>query len=363
MGSKLWHYRFMHLRCFELVIVIVVCALGGCAADGDAVPILESNQMAFDDLFVFEDSIRLDPAVLLGRIMYLDVGSSKEFLVSDYVGQGVCLFSPTGALVGEMVIDECAPGADGFQVSSAVFASETALWRLRGERGYVFDRDGNCLESKKSLEFLRTQAICAQGDTIFAWQQASRDGRGVIGFSDQLEPVIQIDLPPPKFPVLSRQYFSGKNRTIACFDDGPWYKMKEDVDARPLQKRSDLIQFKPFFFRSIEEDMLPIGDAGWKKHFANAKGTWTGGVFELTGSIHLVMYTNIPKRFHNPAWKRTRGLSIVDHADYSFSASTIVWTAPLDTRDGYAYFEGAHEQLADGLVGNPVILRYRFLRP
>ncbi len=350
-------------RGLNVVIAVAICAWGGCATDEGAVPVLESARMGFDELFVLEDTIRLDPAVLLGRITRLDVSTSKEFLVSDEVGQGVYLFSPTGALLSKMVIDECAPGADGFRVRSAVFASDNRIVAVAGERGYVFDRDGNCLVHKKALEFLTTQAICAQGDTIFAWQQASRDGRGIIGFSDQLEPVIQIDLPAPKFPILSMQYFSGINHAIACFDDGPWIRLKESVDAQPMRERSGRIQFEPFFYRPVKRDMLAIGEPGWKKRLANAEGTWTGGLFELTGSVHLLMYTNVPKRLHNPEWKRTRGLSIVDHADYSYSASAIVWAAPLDTRDGYAYFEGDHEQLADELVGNPVILRYRFLRP
>ena len=151
---------------------------------------------------------------VLGRITHLEVDHpSSELLVSGELGQGVYLFSLTGALLSKMGIDECAPAADGFSVNSAVFASDDRMVADDGSRGHVFDRDGNCLVSKESFDFLTTQAICAQGDTIFAWQQARRDGRRVIGFSDQLEPEIQIDLPPPKSPhLVSPILFGDKSR-------------------------------------------------------------------------------------------------------------------------------------------------------
>ena len=155
----------MHYPHLVWIMAMVIWALGGCETDRDAVSVLESSRMEFDDLFIFEDSIRLDPAVLLGRITHLDVSSSNELLVSDELGQGVYLFSLTGALLSEMVIDECAPEADGFSVNSAVFASDDCIVAIDGSRGYVFDRDGNCLVSKEYFDFLTTQAICAQGDT------------------------------------------------------------------------------------------------------------------------------------------------------------------------------------------------------
>ena len=46
----------------------VIWALGGCETDWDAVSVLESSRMEFDDLFVFEDPIRLDLAVLLAEV-------------------------------------------------------------------------------------------------------------------------------------------------------------------------------------------------------------------------------------------------------------------------------------------------------
>lgn len=351
-------------RCSQpFILAAAFYALGGCVEGGDTVSVLKSNRVEFGDLFAFEDSIRLDSAVLLGDIEFLDVSTSGEFLVSDEVGQGVYLFSPAGGLLSEMVIDVCAPGAEGFTVSSAVFFGDDRIVAIDGDRGYVFDKDGNCIVSRQAIELLTTQAICARGDTIFAWQQAWRDARQVIGFSDQLEPVTEIGLPLPELPALSSQYYAWKTRAIACFDDGPWVRLKEAVDARPMRTRPDLIHFEPFFYRPMKQDMLPIGDPGWRRRFANAEGTWLGGVFALQGSVHLAMYTNLPERYHHPDWTRTYGLAIVDHADYSFSASSLVWSAPLSTRDGYAYFEGDREQLADGRVGNPVILRYRFLRP
>ena len=43
--------------------------------------------------------------------------------------------------------------------------------------------------------------------------------------------------------------------------------------------------------------------------------------------------------------------------------STVPYKAPKTARYGYLYFLGDNEVMADGDVGNPVVLRYKFKPP
>ena len=55
--SGLWNNRMMHYPHLVWIMAMVIWALGGCETDRDAVSVLESSRMEFDDLFIFEDSI------------------------------------------------------------------------------------------------------------------------------------------------------------------------------------------------------------------------------------------------------------------------------------------------------------------
>ncbi len=48
--------------------------------------------MPFDELFVLQDTLRLDPSMLIGQVGFLDISARDEILVTDHVANSVYLF-------------------------------------------------------------------------------------------------------------------------------------------------------------------------------------------------------------------------------------------------------------------------------
>ena len=80
----------------------------------------------------------------------------------------------------------------------------------------------------------------------------------------------------------------------------------------------------------------------------------------------MVVYSNLDNRWQPEGLEDTRirrGISVASNAGQFFPRSTISSFRPVAAGYGYAYRRGNHELLPDGDVGNPLILRYRFIPP
>ncbi|MXW83188.1 MAG: hypothetical protein F4246_01920 [Rhodothermaceae bacterium] len=80
----------------------------------------------------------------------------------------------------------------------------------------------------------------------------------------------------------------------------------------------------------------------------------------------MLVYRNIDDRWRPEETEGLSvylGLSIASNIKQFPSRSTISPISPLATGDGYIYSQGDPELLPDGDVGNPTVLRYRFIPP
>ena len=74
----------------------MVLFLTGCRSQESGVHTVRSPTVPFDELFVLEDTVRLDPDILIGQVIFVDVNPSGEILISDYQTNLTYLFSSSG---------------------------------------------------------------------------------------------------------------------------------------------------------------------------------------------------------------------------------------------------------------------------
>ena len=104
-----------------------------------------SELVPFEDLFVVEDTLVLDPSVILGWIWFMDVDASGSVLITDIQSDLAHLFTPTGLHQATYSMDTCFPSDFGHSLWISRFANgDRIIMTTLGGTIVVFDRSGNC---------------------------------------------------------------------------------------------------------------------------------------------------------------------------------------------------------------------------
>ena len=67
-----WHRRYSIIPC-AVVVVFVMGTLFSSASHAQDVHEVEAKLVDFDELFVLEDTVRLDPSVIIGDVSDMDI--------------------------------------------------------------------------------------------------------------------------------------------------------------------------------------------------------------------------------------------------------------------------------------------------
>ena len=342
----------MHQLCARaFVIVGFSCFLFCNSIHAQANRVASTRLVGFDEVFVLEDTVRLDPSVLIGRIGDLDVNSAGEILITDPRAQNVSVWSPAGQFLRELSVEECDPGTHLVPFGAQFIGNGHVMMYNGSGRAYVFDGTGKCVVSAKGAEFMNITSVCARKDTIFAMPHPFPLPAPVAkmkAYSKSLVLLEEIAIEPPQWPSLALQFVT-PGRSLACFGDGVWYMYQGHMDASPVQPQSAHVQYKPPYFVKRRRD----APADIRSGSRNDAGTGMHGIFSIDGDTRLVAHSV----------GKDRGLTIVDHKNrYSTVSATIpLWL--MAARNGMLYFTGDLETLSNGEKGNPVLIRYRFTPP
>ena len=348
-----------------LLIFLAVLFLTGCRPQESEVHTVRSPTVPFEELFVLEDTVRLDPAILIGQIIFIDVNPSGEILVSDRQANITYLFSSSGNHLRSYSAYACLSDDVHFYPWSTRFLGDEHVVTMQfAGPAVVFNMDGSCYANTKML-MPYAKAICIQEDSIFAQQMWPEEPATANVYSPTLEKIEEIHIKPPRLIFLNR-YFAGQaGRTIDCFDDGPYYVYAESMDAIPVRSSSSGIQFRPDFFEWRPGDLpdAPPHDENMRRRQKEYPSTIA--VFALDRSTRLVSYSDLESQWHSGDINADRqlGLSISSNSGQFPARSTISPVYPQGAGNGYFYAVGENELLPDGSYGNPLILRYKFILP
>ena len=342
-------------------LIIAALAITGMIATSNLchAQTVQTTQIAdFDELFVVQDTIRLDQSVLIGRISDLDISVSGEMLLVDDVADKVYHFSATGRLLHELSVVGCHPGGMPRPLSARFLGDgQLIMWDARNVSTYLFDSNGQCVKHVKSPDLININGMCAHGDKIFAMPIHS--SLKAKAFSRDLDLLDEFELEPERWPVLITSILVRPGHSLECFDDGPWYVYIYSMDATPIGREAGFSRYEPAFFVERKRDIrrpVPTRLIG-----AN-DASIVVGLYRLDNSTRIVVHSRIR---HRNKWLSDWGLTIVSHKNLFPSVSV-----PLFPRKGFKggangmlYFQGDHEPLEDGLLGNPELVRYRFIPP
>ena len=331
---------------------------------------LDSPIVPFDELFAAADTIRLDPSIIIGQISFLDVNREGRFLVTDGVGGRVDLFSSSGEHIRAYSVPDCLPDLERLYPFSSRFLGEDHIvtMTLRGAV-VVFGTDGSCAGATRRLPF-PSVGFCTNVDSIFflgiPLPVNKVSGRNTIAvYSPELRKLRDIPVMWPEFPMLNVGRGGIMGRNIDCFSDAPFYTYLESMDAIPARSHVEITQQRPEFFEKRPRDLsqhmsLEVQNAEWNKYIT------TDGIFALDGYTRMLVYRNIGDKWQlevEGSDRKRRGVSVASNVGRFPHRSTISSTVPIAAGFGYVYSRAAPELLPDGDVGNPVVLRYRFIPP
>ena len=136
----------LSLGCWSL------CSLG-CFFEGNGV--VTPDHVPFERVFALEDTIRLDPNVMIGSVRALDVDDKGQLLLVDSKNRSVQLFSKTGEHRHSMRVAECDPGTSFDPETARFIENGQVVVRSGFAAGYVFSSSGECVAVERS-EHVRT---------------------------------------------------------------------------------------------------------------------------------------------------------------------------------------------------------------
>ena len=347
------------------LLILLVIVVAGCGPEEQENRIIRSPVVPFDELFTVADTVRLDPSVVIGSVGVLDVNAQGEFLVSDHVGRGLHRFSPSGSHVRSYSVPDCLPDEANFMpMSTSRLLRNGGIMTMKvGGAAVIFDANGNCVEATRRLEAF-SKAFCEYQGSIYV-HRVYVEGKATMGvYSPALEAIDDLEIEPPRLVSLN-QFYSGLIGTgVACFADGPYYVYLESMDGLAARIGSSITQYQPEFFELRPDDLSR--EADFRERSRQTRDyPLTISIFALDGSTRMVVTTNLDEKWRLDSSEATSslGLSIASNTGRFPGRSTISPIPPRAAGNGYFYAVGDNEQLPNGDVGNPVIVRYRFIPP
>ena len=187
----------------------------------------------------------------------------------------------------------------------------------------------------------------------------------LVVYSSKLVKLRDIPVKPTVFSELNDGSMGRRGRSIACFDDGPYFAYQESMDAMPAYSNTELILQRPKIFVDRPRDLPRNWSTDrqredWRKYLS------LYSVFALTHQTRMVVHHTLEDRWR-PADLDDRayvvGIGIVSNTGEFPARSTITTVPPIAAGNGYMYYRGKHELLPDGEFGNRLILKYRFVQP
>ena len=339
----------------QLAVVSVAIAATSFPSFGQQAPTYVAPYVPFDEIFVAEDTLTLDPEILIGQVQSLDISDTGAMVLVDNVAQAIHLFTATGSHVAQLNIEDCFPES-GAPKSARFVGNDRIVARGSSGTYLVFDSTGKCIFGKRRQELVATTGFCGVEDSLFVFRSFTRQNPSLLVLTPDLELAREVSLRAPKFRLLSTQILPAPGRSIGCFETGPRYIYPESPDAVSAQSQDEPHNV-PVFYKDRDKDLSM--DTDRIKRFGEImEYTFANGVYELYDSVHIVAYYGQRKaRFNN---QESFGLQIVDHTRPESAISTITDIDIKAAKGGLVYAMGEHEERPDGTVDNPVIIRYRY---
>lgn len=367
MKDEYWITAIRSLRAGPVACLVLAGLLTGYAPRSNASSqdvVYTSEMVPFEDLFVVEDTLVLDPSVILGPIWFMDVDASGSVLITDRQAALAHLFAPTGQHQATYSMETCYPSDFGHSLWISRFADDDRIiltsW---GKAIVVFDRSGDCLAAKRKVTMI--MSFCALGDSMYVFGGPQSPSTSIMDvYSLDLESRREIVLEDPEFYRLNESYQGVAGRNIACFDGGPWYKYHEDMDARAVYGDSGMAKARPEFFVRRDRD-IPVGLGIRRRQRVLHAYPLMIGLYALDKDIRMGAFSDIDEAYRTEkvASDYVIGLSIVSNSNKFKAVSTVPYRIPKTARNGYLYFLGEHVPMENGDVGNPALIRYRFIPP
>ena len=320
--------------------------------------------VSFGEIFASPDTVRLDTSVVVGIVSFLDVNQEGHLLVADRIAHEAHHFSSSGNHIQTYAIDTCQPDRVGERLWLARFIGSGKVLLVGGDGSLaVLDESSNC--SATEFRQSRVSAACAMGDSVAmqAWYAPFLKPK-VRAVSLDLETVHTWQIEKPEFRRLNGFWQGLAGRSMECFADGPYYKYAESPDALPVFSHDQLAQVNPAFFTKRERDIGRGSDMLERRDQIREYPT-NSGIYAIDSTTRMILYSGIPEHWAAPNSIMRRGLAVVSHVG-AFRAVTSAVPAyfnPMGASNGYLYLTADPEILPDGDVGNPLILRYKFIPP
>ncbi|MDE2956825.1 MAG: hypothetical protein OXU68_07470 [Bacteroidota bacterium] len=352
-------HRTGHWPAYVLVAVVAGCA----SKQPQPLPVIEPPIVPFAQVFTLADTLRLDSAVVVGGIEYIDVNSDGDILVSDGFAPEAYVFDRRGRAKHTFRPSDCVPSWTGTSGITKWGPHGTAVYR--GPVGIVvFNEMGQCAESDTEIGNVR--AACTIADTIYTLPVYARlIFRKIRAYSMELDKLWAVAAVDPKFPNLNEIVRPNEGFAMACFTDGPYYVTVGSPDARAVWGQGGM-QFKvhPTFFDTRPQDLPLTRDRDERLRELGSHPV-TVGVIALDAETRLVVYGWLRKKWMTDpqASPPGIGLGIASNTNLFSAISTVSPVWPFGGSDGVLYSVGETEKLSDGDIGNPVIIRYKFIPP
>ena len=297
----------------------------------------------------------------------MDTNPEGSLLITDNIADSVFLFSPTGEHMGSYDPLKCLIGREEFNPWNSLFMSEGKIMTTQLSYGaVVFNPDGSCFSTVQSTPTPYWNS-CAYNDSLFFYSPVAirSSDASLVVYSSKLVKLRDIPIKPTVFPELNHGRMGITARSIACLNDGPYFAYLESMDAMSAYANTELIQQRPKFFVNRPRD-LPRNWSREQQREEWDKYPSLYGVFALTHETRMVVHYALEDHWR-PAAVDDRtfvvGIGVVSNTGQFPPRSTITTVTPMAAGYGYMYYEGKHELLPDGELGNPLILKYRFVQP
>lgn len=212
MKDEYWITAIRCLRAGPVVCLVLAGLLTGYAprSNASSQQVLHTSElMLFEDLFAVEDTLVLDPSVILGPIWFIDVDASGSVLITDMQGALAHLFAPTGKHQATYSMETCYPSDFGHSLWISRFAGDDRIILLSwGDNTIVvFDRSGNCLAAKRKATTI--MSFCTLGDSMYAFRGPQGPSTSIMDvYSLDLESRREVVLENPEFYRLNGNYLA-----------------------------------------------------------------------------------------------------------------------------------------------------------